>query len=69
MVETTVPCVNIEHHLMFLMNENRDRLLTEPGERNTLVNEACHYTATQDGSIDKWEIIKLLNMNVTMVLL
>jgi len=58
MVETVVPCVDIEHHLMFLMNENRDRLLTEPGERKTLANEACHYTATQDGSIDKWEIIK-----------
>ena len=58
MVETIVPCVDIEHHLMFLMNENRDCLLSEPGERKTLANEACHYTATQDGTIDKWKIIK-----------
>lgn len=57
-IETNIPCVDIEHHLMFLMNENKKHLLTEPGQRNTLVNQACHYTATQDGSIDKWEIIK-----------
>jgi len=57
-VETDIPCVDIEHHLMFLMNEDKNCLLKEPGQRNTLINEACHYTATQDGTINKWDIVK-----------
>ena len=57
-VETNISCVDIEHHLMFLMNEDKNCLLKEPGKRNTLINEACHYTATQDGTINKWDIVK-----------
>ena len=57
-VETIIPCTDIGHSYMFLMNENKDILLKEPGERNTKINITMHCTATQDSSVDKWNLIK-----------
>ena len=57
-VETTIPCTDIGHSYMFLMNENKDILLKEPGERNTKINITMHCTASQDSSVDKWNLIK-----------
>ena len=56
--ETTIPCSDIGHSYMFLMNENKNDLLKEPGERNTKINVAMHCTASQDGSVDKWNLVK-----------
>ena len=57
-VETTIPCSDIGHSYMFLMNEDKDDLLKEPGERNTKINVAMHCTASQDGSVNKWNLVK-----------
>ena len=56
--ETTIPCSDIGHSYMFLMNEDKNDLLKEPGERNTKINVAMHCTASQDGSVDKWNLVK-----------
>ena len=57
-IETTIPCSDIGHSYMFLMNEDKNDLLKEPGERNTKINVAMHCTASQDGSVDKWNLVK-----------
>jgi len=57
-IETTIPCSDIGHSYMFLMNEDKNDLLNEPGERNTKINVAMHCTASQDGSVDKWDLVK-----------
>jgi hypothetical protein len=57
-IETTIPCSDIGHSYMFLMNENKDILLKEPGKRNTKINITMHCTASQDSSVDKWNIVK-----------
>jgi hypothetical protein len=43
---------------MFLMNEDKDDLLKEPGNRKTKINAAMHCTASQDGSVNKWNLVK-----------
>ena len=58
MIETTIPCSDIGHSFMFLMNEDKNDLLKEPGERKTKINVAMHCTASQDGSVDKWNLVK-----------
>ena len=58
MIETTIPCSDIGHSYMFLMNEDKNDLLKEPGERKTKINVAMHCTASQDGSVDKWNLVK-----------
>ena len=57
-IETTIPCSDIGHSYMFLMNEDKDDLLKEPGNRKTKINVAMHCTASQDGSVNKWNLIK-----------
>ena len=56
--ETEIPCSDIGHSYMFLMNEDKNDLLKEPGDRKTKINVAMHCTATQDGSVDKWNLVK-----------
>ncbi len=58
MVETKIPCSDVGHSYMFLMNEDKNDLLKEPGERKTKINVAMHCTASQDGSVDKWNLVK-----------
>ena len=41
-IETTIPCSDIGHSYMFLMNEDKTDLLEEPGERKTKINVAMH---------------------------
>tara|TARA_B100000508_G_scaffold131924_1_gene120439 strand:+ start:34 stop:1326 length:1293 start_codon:yes stop_codon:yes gene_type:complete len=57
-IETTIPCSDIGHSYMFLMNEDKDDLLKEPGNRKTKINVAMHCTASQDGSVNKWNLVK-----------
>ena len=57
-IETTIPCSDIGHSYMFLMNEDKSDLLNEPGERKTKINITMHCTASQDSSVDKWNIVK-----------
>ena len=57
-IETIIPCSDIGHSYMFLMNEDKDDLLKEPGNRKTKINVAMHCTASQDGSVNKWNLIK-----------
>ena len=57
-IETTIPCSDIGHSYMFLMNEDKDDLLKEPGHRKTKINVAMHCTASQDGSVNKWNLVK-----------
>ena len=57
-IETTIPCSDIGHSYMFLMNEDKNDLLEEPGERKTKINVAMHCTASQDGSVNKWNLVK-----------
>ena len=58
MIETTIPCSDVGHSYMFLMNEDKNDLLKEPGERKTKINVAMHCTASQDGSVNKWNLVK-----------
>ncbi len=58
MIETEIPCSDVGHSYMFLMNEDKNDLLKEPGERKTQINVAMHCTASQDGSVDKWNLVK-----------
>jgi hypothetical protein len=58
MIETKIPCSDVGHSYMFLMNEDKNDLLKEPGERKTKINVAMHCTASQDGSVDKWNLVK-----------
>lgn len=58
MIVTEIPCSDIGHSYMFLMNEDKNDLLKEPGERKTKINVAMHCTASQDGSVDKWNLVK-----------
>ena len=58
MIETTIPCSDVGHSYMFLMNEDKNDLLKEPGDRKTRINVAMHCTASQDGSVDKWKLVK-----------
>ena len=58
MIETTIPCSDVGHSYMFLMNEDKNDLLKEPGDRKTRINVAMHCTASQDGSVDKWNLVK-----------
>ena len=57
-IETTISCSDIGHSYMFLMNEDKDDLLKEPGNRKTKINVAMHCTASQDGSVNKWNLVK-----------
>ena len=57
-IETTIPCSDIGHSYMFLMNEDKNDLLKEPGNRKTKINVAMHCTASQDGSVNKWNLVK-----------
>ena len=57
-IETTIPCSDIGHSYMFLMNEDKDDLLKESGNRKTKINVAMHCTASQDGSVNKWNLVK-----------
>ena len=58
MINTEIPCSDVGHSYMFLMNEDKNDLLKEPGERKTRINVAMHCTASQDGSVDKWNLVK-----------
>ena len=58
MIETEIPCSDVGHSYMFLMNEDKNDLLKEPGDRKTRINVAMHCTASQDGSVDKWNLVK-----------
>ena len=58
MINTEIPCSDVGHSYMFLMNEDKNDLLKEPGERKTQINVAMHCTASQDGSVDKWNLVK-----------
>ena len=62
-IETTIPCSDIGHSYMFLMNEDKDDLLKEPGNRKTKINVAMHCTASQDGSVNKWNLVKNFILN------
>ena len=57
-IETEIPCSDVGHSYMFLMNEAKNDLLKEPGDRKTRINVAMHCTASQDGSVDKWNLVK-----------
>ena len=57
-IETEIPCSDVGHSYMFLMNEDKNDLLKEPGDRKTRINVAMHCTASQDGSVDKWNLVK-----------
>ncbi len=58
MINTEIPCSDVGHSYMFLMNEDKNDLLKEPGDRKTRINVAMHCTASQDGSVDKWNLVK-----------
>ena len=62
-IETTIPCSDIGHSYMFLMNEDKNDLLKEPGNRKTKINVAMHCTASQDGSVNKWNLVKNFILN------
>ena len=57
-IQTEIPCSDVGHSYMFLMNEDKNDLLKEPGDRKTRINVAMHCTASQDGSVDKWNLVK-----------
>ena len=58
MINTEIPCSDVGHSYMFLMNEDKNDLLKESGDRKTRINVAMHCTASQDGSVDKWNLVK-----------
>ncbi|SVD02258.1 uncharacterized protein METZ01_LOCUS355112, partial [marine metagenome] len=57
-IETTIPCSDVGHSYMFLMNEEKDILLKEPGDRKTRINVAMHCTASADSDVNKWKLVK-----------
>ena len=57
-IETTIPCSDVGHSYMFLMNEDKDILLKEPGDRKTRINVAMHCTASADSDENKWKLVK-----------
>ena len=57
-IETTIPCSDVGHSYMFLMNEDKDILLKEPGDRKTRINVAMHCTASADSDVNKWKLVK-----------
>lgn len=57
-VETKTIVSNIEHSCMFLMNEDKNKLCTEPGNRTIPLNVAMHCTPSQDKTVDKYKIVR-----------
>ena len=57
-IETETPVSNIEHSCMFLMNEDKNKLCTEPGNRTIPLNVAMHCTPSQDKTVDKYKIVR-----------
>jgi len=58
LVTSKIPVSDIGHSYMFLMNEDKSKLLKSPNKRNTLVSIIMHGTASHHKTVNKYSIIK-----------